>query len=72
MKITVFTAVLSAGLVFGLLSLSAADRAGAAPHPSLRSICAKKARDSVGGDTYHQGKRYGALYRSCIASGGKI
>ena len=43
----------------------------AAPKGDLRATCRAKASDSVGGDTYRQGKRAGAIFRSCMSSGGK-
>lgn len=33
------------------------------------AVCRAQAKDAVGGDTYRQGKRAAAVYRSCMAGG---
>jgi hypothetical protein len=67
-----FANVLSAAAA-ALVALGiAATQTVAAPNPNLQQKCRKAANDAVGGDTYRQGKRAGAVYRSCMASGGKV
>ena len=59
--------------VIGTIAVAlASTQAIAAPKKDLRTICRAKASDSVGGDTYRQGKRANAIFRSCMSSGGKV